>query len=110
VAILALHRSVGPQKRKAILVIFDLLDSNVPSLDRVTLRTIRAHLALMDVGVAVRTVLAHIGKDRLYMALRALHFFVQAPQRVRGFVVIELRRRPNGLPSRRRVTVLTRYF
>jgi hypothetical protein len=107
VTVLALHRGVSPQKREAILVIFDLLNSSIPTLDRVALGAVRAHLALMHVGVAVRTVLADIGKDRLYVALRTLHFFVHAPQRVRGFVVIEFRGGLNRLPTRRSVAVLT---
>ena len=110
VAILALYRRVRPQQRKAILVILDLLYGNVPALHRVALGAVRAHLALMHVRVAVLTLLAHVGKDGLNMALRALHFFVHASQRVAGFVVIEFRRGANGLPTRRRVTVLTRYL
>jgi hypothetical protein len=110
VAILALHRGVSAQKREAILVILDLLDSNIPTLDGVALGAVRAHLALVHVSVAVLTLLAHVGKDWLYVALRAWHFFVHATQGVLGFVVIELWIGPNRLPTRRSVTVLARNF
>ena len=108
VAIFALHRGVSPQKREAILVILDLSDSNIPPLDCVTLSAVRAHLALMHVRVAVLAIFGHVRKDRLYMALRALHFFVHAPQRIPGFAVIELRVGSNGPPTRCCVTILAR--
>ncbi|HKV63102.1 MAG TPA: hypothetical protein VJO16_14400 [Candidatus Acidoferrum sp.] len=109
-AILALHCGVRPQKREAILVILDLLDSNIPTLDRVTLGAVRAHLALMHVGMAVLAILAHVREDWFYMALCTLHFFVHAAQWVFGVVVIELWRGFNRLPTGRGVAVLTRNF
>ena len=108
VAIFALHGSVSAQQRKAILVIFHLLDGDIPALNGVALRAIRAHLPLVNVRVALFAILADIGKHRLDVALVALHFFMQAPQRVIRLVVIEFRNRANGLPARGRVTVLAR--
>jgi len=108
VAILALHRGVRAEQRKTILVIFHLLCCNIPALHRVALRAIRAHLPLVNVRVALFAILADIGKHRLDVALVALHFFMQAPQRVIRLVVIEFRNRANGLPARGRVTVLAR--
>ena len=77
-AILALHRGVSAEKREAILVILNLLNGIVPTKNGVTLRAIRAHLALVNIGVAILTILPHIREYRLYVALRALHFLVHA--------------------------------
>lgn len=96
---------MGPQKREAILVILHLLNRNVPTLNRVALRAIRAHFSLVDVGVTVLAILADVGKNRLDVALGALCFFVHAAQRVLRFVVIELHDAANRPPSSRGVTV-----
>jgi len=108
VAILALHRGVSAEKREAILVILNLLNGIVPTKNRVTLRAIRAHLALVNIGVAILTILPHIREYRFYVALRALHFLVHAAQRVVRFGVIEFGDRANGAPARSGVAVLAR--
>ena len=87
-------------------MIFHRLDGNIPALNRVALRTVRAHFSLVDVGVAVLAILADVGKYRLDMALHALHFFVHAAKRVLGLIVIELRYRPDGPPTRGGMAVL----
>jgi hypothetical protein len=79
VAIFALHRGVSAQERESILVILNLLDGNIPPEHGVTPRAIRAHLALVNIGVTVLTLLSGVSKHRLDMALRALHFFMHAP-------------------------------
>ena len=89
-------------------MILHLLNGNIPALHRVALRAIRAHLPLVNVRVALFTILADIGEHRLDVALRAFHFFVQASQRITRPVVIEFWNRANGLPARGRVTVLAR--
>jgi hypothetical protein len=108
VAIFALHRGVRAEQRKTILVILDLLYRNIPAQHGVALRAIRAHLPLVNVRVAFFTILAYIGEYRLDVALRALHFFVHAPQRITRLVVIEFGNRANGLPACGGVTVLAR--
>ena len=77
-AILALHRGVSAEKRETILVILNLLNGIVPTKNGVTLRAIRAHFALVNIGVAILTILPHIREYRFYVALRALHFLVHA--------------------------------
>jgi len=74
----------------------------------VTLRAIRAHLALVNIGVAILTILPHIREYRLYVALCALHLLVHAAQRIVRFVVIEFGDSANGAPARSGVAVLTR--
>jgi hypothetical protein len=65
----------------------------------VALLAIRAHLALMNVGVAVCALRAHIGENHLGVALSACHSFMQAAQRVLGGVVIEFRDGSNRFPA-----------
>ena len=108
VTILTLHRRMRPQQREPVLVILYLLHGDIPALHRVALRAIRAHLFLVHVGMAILAVLPHIRENRLHMALRALHFFVHAPQRILRFIVVKLGNSLDGPPSRGRVTVLTR--
>jgi len=108
VAVFALHGRVSAQQRKTILVIFYLLDGDIPALNGVALRAVRAHFSLVDVGVAVLAILADVGKDWLAVALHALHLFVHAAERILGLVVIELRHRANGTPTRSVVAVLAR--
>lgn len=107
-AVLALHRSVSAEKREAILVILNLLNGIVPTKNRVALRAVRAHFALVNIGMAILTILANIGEDRLYVALRALHFLMHTAQWVVRFVVIEFRNGADGAPTRGGVAVLAR--
>ena len=107
-AILALHRGVSAEKREAILVILNLLNGIVPTKHGVTLRAIRAHLALVNVGVAILAILPHIREYRFYVALCALHLLVHAAQRIVRFVVIEFGDRANGAPACSGVAVLAR--
>lgn len=106
--IFTLHGSVRSQQRKAVLVIPHLLHGNIPSLHRVAIRTVSAHFSLVNIRVAVLAILPHIRKNRFHMALRALHLFVHAPQRILGFVVIELGNGLDGSPGRSRVAVFAR--
>lgn len=96
------------QKRKAILVLLDFVQRNHPSLHGMTLLAIRAELALVDVGVAIRTLRSHIGKYRLGMTLGAGNALVQTAERKLGLVMIELRNAANRFPSSRGVAILAR--
>ena len=87
-------------------MILHLLHRNIPALHGVALLAVRAHLPAMHVGMAVCTILAHIGEHRFDVTLRALHFLVHAAQRISGFVVIEFRNRTNWTPRRCGMTVL----
>ena len=62
----------------------------------------------MDVRVAIGTILAYVGENRLYVTERASHFFVHATKRVVGFVVIEFRDGTDGAPAGSGVAVFTR--
>ena len=89
-------------------MIAHLLHRDIPSLYRVALRAVRTHLAAMDVRVAIGAVFTDICEYRLNVTLRALHFFVHAPQWIFRLVVIEFGHRADRAPTRRCVTVLAR--
>ena len=108
-AFIALHRGVSPEKRKPVLVIAHLLDRDIPALHGVASRAVRTHLAAMDVRVAIGAVLANVCEYWLNVALRALHFFVHAAERVFRLVVIEFGDRADRTPTCRRVAVFARY-
>lgn len=77
--VFALQGCVRSQKREAVLVILDLLHGDIPALNGVTLRTIRAHLSLVHVGMTVLAIFPDIGENGLHVTLRALHFFMHTP-------------------------------
>src|SRR5258706_16160152 len=105
-ALFALHRGVSPEKREAILVILNLLNGIVPTKNGVAPRAVRAHFPLVNIGVAILTILAHICEDRFYVALRALNFLVHAAQWITRFIVIEFRDGADGAPACGGVAVL----
>ena len=88
-------------------MLIDLLDADVPSLDRVALLAVGSELALVDVGVAVGALVAYVGEDRLDVALGACHVLVQTAQRKLRLAVIEFGNRPDGAPANCTVAVLT---
>jgi len=104
--VLALHRGVSAEKREAILVILDLLNGIVPTKNGVALRAVRAHFALVNIGVAILTIFANICEYRFYVALRALHLLMHAAQGVVRFVVIEFRNGTDGAPTRGGMAIL----
>jgi hypothetical protein len=93
------YRRVRADEREAILMVTNSGYGNLPAFDGVTRLTIRAELAAMDVGMAIRTFLSHIRKNEFHMALGALHFFVHAAERVACRVVVEFRDAADGLPT-----------
>lgn len=107
-AVLALDGGVRTQQGESILVVFHLLHSDVPSLDGMALRAIRAHLPLVHVGMTVFAMFANVGKHWFDMALRAFHLFVHAAQWIAGFVVVKLGIWPDRLPSRGSVAIFAR--
>ena len=92
-------------------MVFDLLRSYGPALDRMALFAIRAHLSAVNVGllVTISAVLADVLKDRLHVTRDALHLFVHAAEGIVGLVVVEFRDCADRFPTRSCVTVLTRY-
>lgn len=108
VARFAIHSRVCADQRKPILVIAYRLYRNRPTLDRVTRFALGAELPAVKIGMAVRTLLAHVGKHQFDVALRAFHFFMHAAQRVARRIVVKFRDATDRLPTQRRMTVFAR--
>lgn len=106
VAAVALQRGMSSNQGKPVLVISDGLYRNLPAFDRVAAFAVCTHLAAMNVGVAIGTPRAGVGKDWFHVALRTGHVFVQTKQRVGCFAVIKFRNSPYRFPSEHGVAVL----
>jgi hypothetical protein len=89
-------------------VIFDLLHSDIPTLNGVTLRTVRAHPSLVHVAMTVLAILPDIRENRLHVALCAFHSFMHTAQRIAGLVVIEFRVRLDRAPRGHLVAIFAR--
>ena len=105
---ITVHGGVRADERKAIQVLVDLLDGYIPALHGMALFAVSAHLALVDIRVAIRALSADISKDRFGVALSTGHAFVHAAQRILRGVVIKLRDRADRLPTAQRVAILAR--
>ena len=75
------------------------MGSDIPTLHGVALRAIGAHLAAMNIRVAIGAIFPYVGEDGFRVALHALHFFVHAAEQVVGLVVIEFGDCSNGAPA-----------
>ena len=89
-------------------MILDLPHGDIPALNCVTLRAVRAHPSLVHVGMTVLAILPDIRENRLYVALRTLNFFMHTAQRIPGRVVIEFRVRLDRAPRGHLVAILAR--
>ena len=107
-ASVAFDRRVSAQQRETILMLLNLLHRHLPSLHRMALLAVRAHLALVNVGVAVCAFTSHVGEHRIGVALGTAHTPVHAPQWIARLIVIEFGDIANGLPSAEGVTILAR--
>ena len=94
------HGGVGSDQRKTILVLLDVLDGNLPALDRVAIRAVGSQLPAMDVGMAIGAGMAYVSKHHLGVTLRAgADRGMHATERIPGFVMVEIRHRPDRLPA-----------
>ena len=105
---IAVHGRVRSGQRKAIVVLLDLLDRDLPSADRVALLAVRAQLPLVNVGVAILAALSNVSENRPDVTFSATHRLMHAAQRIFCLVVIEFRNSSDRFPCARRVAVLTR--
>jgi len=108
VAIVALHRGVRTEQRKTVLVLLDLVDGNLPAINRVALRAIGADFPKVNIRVAICAIFPHVGEHRLRVAFQTANFLVLSTERISGFVVIEFQHRAYRTPGRRGVTVFAR--
>lgn len=105
---IAVHSSVSPSQRKAVIVLLHLPNRDLPSPYGVALLAICAQLPPVNVGVAVLAALSDIGENWPDVALSAVHRLVHAAQRIFRLVVIEFRNAADRFPCGRCVAVLTR--
>ena len=105
VAGFTVNRRVRTNQREPVFMPSHRLNRNIPPFDGVAGVAIRPELRAMNIRVTVSAFLADIGEHQLDVAPRALHFFVQALQRVMGFVVIEFRNAANRLPTQRGMAI-----
>jgi hypothetical protein len=108
VASTAVNGGVGARQWEAVVVLFYILDRNLPSANRVALRAIRAQLALVNISMAVLALLTDVREDHFDVALGAGDGRVHAAQRIARLVMIELGNGADRPPAIRGVTVLAR--
>ncbi len=93
-------------QRKAVLMLIDVVNGDLPSgiaMAHVALRTV---FAAMNVGVTVLALFAYIREDQVGVAIRTTHLDVHPAQREAGLLVLKLRNSANRLPALWRVAVL----
>ena len=108
VARIAVNRGMGTHQRETVVVVLDRLDRNVPPVHAVALFTARAHLAAMDIGVALGALRPHVRKYRLDMTLGAHYPLMHSAQGKLGLIVIKFGNAPDRFPSKRCVAIRAR--
>ena len=103
---LAFHCGVRAKQWKSVEVLPNRLDRHLPAENRVTLGAVCAELTAVDVRMAIRAVLADIGKNRLQVALYAVDFFVHTAKGISRGVVIKFGDGADGAPTGARVAIL----
>ena len=106
VTVCAIQAGVPANEWKAVVVLLDGLQSDVPALHRMTVLAVRSHLPAMNIGMTVRTASACVGEHRFSVALGATHALVKPAQRILCFVVIKFRNGADRFPPQRGVAVL----
>jgi len=108
-AFVAFHQGMRSYQRKAVLVILDCIQRDIPALDGVAAFTIRAELAAMDVCMAIGTTCTGVLEVEARVALGATHPLVHPAQRISRLVVVEFGNGADRLPTGARVAILARY-
>ena len=60
-----------PNQRKAILMLFDVLNRDLPAFNRMAVFAFGSQLPAMNISMAIGAAVADIGKNQLGMALSA---------------------------------------
>jgi hypothetical protein len=105
VAGITIQGGVRTHQRKAVIVVLNGPYGNIPAIDTVALFAARAHLATMNIGVALGALSSHIRKYWFGMALGTHHALVHAAQGKLGLVVIEFGNAADRFPSQRRMAI-----
>ena len=108
VTFVARNSGMRSNQREAPVVLLDLCRLNLPATHRVALLAVRTQLPAVNIGMALRAQMTHVGEDRLGVAGGAGHALVQAAQWKACRIVIEFWDGTDRLPAVKRVTVLAR--
>ena len=103
---IAFDRRMRPYQGKAVLVLVDVVDRNLPTGVSMTQIALRGVFSPVDIGVAVLTLIADLAEDKISVAVLAAHTLVHPSQRKTGLAVIELKHVAEGLPTLRCVAIL----
>ena len=103
----AIHGSVRTEQGKAVLVLVDIVDRNLPARNSVAQVALSSVFPAVDVGVTILAGIADLGEDPLYVAFLAWHLRVPTTERITSLVVIKLGIATNGHPCICGVAVLT---
>jgi len=106
VAGVALQQGMGAYQWKAIVVVANRLDINLPALHGMALLAIGSKLPTMNIRMAIGAARTHVAEDQTGVALRAAHVGVHAPQGIPGLVVVELGLGADRFPTSKRVAIL----
>jgi hypothetical protein len=106
VARIAVDGGVGANQRKAVLVLTDVVDRNLPTsipMADVTLRTV---FPTMNVGMAVLALLADVCENKIGVAVLARYLGVHSAQGKPSFAMFEFRDSADRRPSNGSVAIL----
>jgi len=109
VAGIAVHHGVRADQGKAILMLIDVMNRDLPPIGVMAELTFGSVLASMKVGVAVLTLVGRIGKFEIGMAVTACHSGVAPTKGKASLPVIKLDLSLNYLPIRGCVAGNTRH-
>jgi hypothetical protein len=102
---------MGSLERKSICVITKVLHGSLPTSDRMAILAAGTKLAAVDVGMAIRTFIAHVLEDRADVTAGARHITMHTTKCVTGFfVMVEIGPRANRFPASSRVASLASDF
>jgi hypothetical protein len=104
VAGIAVHYRVSADKWKAILMLVDAMDRNLPAVAVVAQLAFRTILAPMQIGVTVLALVGSIGEFEIGMAVAACHSCVASAKRKAGARMVKLDLALDHLPIRGGVT------
>jgi hypothetical protein len=107
VALRAFHDGMRAEERKSVEVLRNRLDRYLPAENCVALGAIGAELTAVNIRVAIGTILANVGENRLHMAARAGDFFVHAAKGVTRGVMVKFGNGANRGPACARVAIFT---
>lgn len=108
VAGVAIDGGMGADQRKAILMLVDVVNGDLPAIGVVTEFTFGAVLAAMEIRMAILTLHRSVTKNEILVAIRALHFCVPSMQRESRAGMVEFQLGAQRLPFLRGVTLLAR--